>query len=564
MMIEYSSDDFNIDGLGCLYTKEKAVFRVFAPEHDTLFLVLDGHRYPMEKRLHTFSVELEGDFHLSRYHFENGKRVSFKDPFAYLSEGKESVVLDPERFNQEIIKPEPCEDIVIYETSVRDFSSYGYFGQYAKTFKALGIDGLKRDDYFMLGLDYLENLGISHLQLMPVMDFDNDRSKYNWGYNPLAFNHVKRDYVYDKTDPYASVNELREVVNKLHEHGIRVVLDVVFNHVYDAKNFDIEKMIPGHFLRRKADGKLAMGTFCGSEIKSEDPFVRAYLVKMALRYLELFDIDGIRLDLMGIMDIDTVNALRDALKARKPDFVVYGEGWNMGDALPEECRATIANASKMPGIKMFNDYFRETISAYVMGADNMQEACQALSGNGYLSCDHSVNYVECHDGLTFFDRLGVDCLGDSPEEVRNKCKLALTMVMMAKGTPFIHSGQEFLRTKKGVANSYNSPDEINTLNWDLRIYNNEICDYLKALISFRKEYKLYRDDIPTAFFEYRGCLVYEAKDLLIVFNPQRENVLYETEEPYRILFDRNGFCDLLTKRVELQSYSMVICKRYVV
>ena len=289
MMIEYSSNDFNIDELGCLYTKEKSVFRVFAPGRDALFLVLNGNRYPMDRKGFTFSVTMEGDRHLSRYHFEDNGGISFKDPFAYLSEGKDSIILDPERFNQEIVKPVPYEDIVIYETSVRDFSSYGYFGKYAKTFKALGVDGLKRDGFFMLGLDYLENLGITHLQLMPVMDFDNDRSEYNWGYNPLAFNHVKKDYVYDRNDPYAYVNELREAINKLHEHNIRVVLDVVFNHVYDAKNFDIEKMIPGHFLRRKNDGKLAMGTFCGSEIKSEDPFVRAYLVKMTLRYLELFD-----------------------------------------------------------------------------------------------------------------------------------------------------------------------------------------------------------------------------------------------------------------------------------
>ena len=563
MMIEYSANDFSIDDLGCLYKKEKSVFRVFAPGHDTLFLVLDEVRYPMERQNLTFSVTVDGNHHLARYHFEDDKGIAFRDPFAYLSQGEDSILLDPERFNRETVKPEPCEDIVIYETSVRDFSSYGYFGKYAKTFKALGMEGLKRDDYFMLGLDYLENLGITHLQLMPVMDFDNDRSEYNWGYNPLAFNHVKMDYVYDRNDPYACVNELREAINKLHEHNIRVVLDVVFNHVYDVRTFDIEKMIPGHFLRRKNDGKLAMGTFCGSEIKSEDPFVRAYLVKMTMRYLELFDIDGIRLDLMGIMDYETVNTLRDTLKAQKPDFVVYGEGWNMGDVLPEECRASIANVSRMPEVRMFNDHFRETVSAYVMGADNASEVCKALSGSDYLSYEQSVDYVECHDGLTFFDRLGIDCVDDSPEAVRSKCKLALAMVMMGRGTPFIHSGQEFLRTKKGIANSYNSPDAINTLNWDLRIYNNDICDYLKALIRLRRNIGMYRDDARIGFSDYKGCLLYRVDDVMIFFNPQRENVTYETEK-CRVVFDRNGFCDYLTDKVELSAYSMVICKRYVV
>ena len=559
MMVDYQINDFHIDELGCFYAREKTVFRVFAPGHDTLFLILDGQRYPMDRQVYTFSISIEGNKELSRYHYEDDKGISFKDPFAYLSDGKDSIVLDPSLFEKEKIEPEERPDVVIYETSVRDFSSYGYFGKYAKTFRALSLDGLKRDDFFVLGIDYLQNLGISHLQLLPVMDFDNDRSSYNWGYNPVAFNHVKKDYVYEKDDPYASINELREAVNVLHAHGIRVVLDTVFNHVYDVRTFDIEKMIPGHFLRRKPDGKLAMGTFCGSEIRTEDVFVRAYLLKMAERYVELFDIDGIRLDLMGIMDYETVNLLKERLTKQKPDFLVYGEGWNMGDALPEEQRASIPNADKMPGIGMFNDYFRECISAYVMGADNEAEVRHALSGSAYLDFRQSINYVECHDGLTFFDRLGVDCVDDSPETVRDKCKLALAMVMMAKGTPFIHSGQEFLRTKQGIANSYNSPDEINALNWDLRIYNNEICDYLKALILFRKEFELYQEDKQMSFASYEGCLVCYVDDLGIFYNPRDEDVLYENGKQLHILFDPNGRCDCLTDTLTLKAHSMVIC-----
>ena len=564
MMIEYRADDFNIDELGCFYTKEKAVFRVFAPGHDTLFLVLDGVRYPMNRMNDTFQVTMKGDKELSRYHFEDDKGISFKDPFAYLSQGNDSLILDPALFEKEKVLPEKREDIVIYETSVRDFSSYGYFGKYAGTFKALGLSGLKRDDYFLLGIDYLQNLGISHLQLMPVLDFDNDRSGYNWGYNPIAFNQVKGDYVYEKNDPYAYINELREAVNRLHKHNIRVVLDVVFNHVYDVRTFDIEKMIPGHFLRRKTDGKLAMGTFCGSEIKTEDVFVRAYLLKMALRYLELFDIDGLRLDLMGIMDSETVNLLKEQLTKRKPDFVVYGEGWNMGDALPEEQRASIPNASRMPEIGMFNDYFRETISAYIMGADNQEDARKAMTGDEYLDHKQSVNYVECHDGLTFFDRLGIDCVYDSPEEVRSKCKLALAMVMMSRGIPFIHSGQEFLRTKKGIANSYNKPDEINALNWDLRIYNNEICDYLRSLITFRREYGIYEEGTEMTSMEDPFCLILKINGCRIYFNPHREEITYRDENDYQIIFDQNGKCDYHTHILIVPAYSMVICNSNVV
>ena len=562
-MIDYTVEDFRIDQLGSFYGKDKTVFRVFAPEHDTLFLILNGQRFNMHKDHCTFETEVQGDLECGRYHYETGSGVTFKDPFAYLSMDGESIILDKDKFMKEKVVPEPFNDIVIYETSVRDFSSSDSLPtENHRKFLALGEGGLRKYDYFMLGLDYLDNIGITHLQLLPVMDFDDDKTEYNWGYNPVAFNHVKKAYVKDTDDPYAYVNEFRCAVNRLHERNIRVVMDVVFNHVYDVKTFDIEKMIPGHFLRRKPDGSLAAGTMCGSEIRSEDVFVRAYLIEMARRYVELFDIDGLRMDLMGIMDIETVNRMNEELVKIKNDFIVYGEGWNMGDALDERKRASIDNAQKVRDVGMFNDMFRETVIDYVIGNIHNPDITRALSASpDYLDYKQAVNYVECHDGPTFFDRLGRDGVDDSDEFLKRKCKLAMALVLLSRGTPFIHAGQEFMGTKHGVGNSYNSGDDINMVDWDLRITHNDMCDYLKDLISLRREHDVFRkDDVRIGFSWYYECLIYRLDDIMIIINPDDHDHDYDDGNLYEILMDINGRCSEHMQHIKVPAHSVSVCK----
>ncbi|MBR5755264.1 MAG: hypothetical protein IKX97_05545 [Erysipelotrichaceae bacterium] len=517
----------------------------------------------MHKDHCTFETEVQGDLECGRYHYETGSGVTFKDPFAYLSIDGESIILDKDKFMKDKVVPEPFNDIVIYETSVRDFSSSDSLPtENHRKFLALGEGGLRKYDYFMLGLDYLDNIGITHLQLLPVLDFDDDKTEYNWGYNPVAFNHVKKAYVKDTDDPYAYVNEFRYAVNRLHERNIRVVMDVVFNHVYDVKTFDIEKMIPGHFLRRKPDGSLAAGTMCGSEIRSEDVFVRAYLIEMARRYVELFDIDGLRMDLMGIMDIETVNRMNEELVKIKNDFIVYGEGWNMGDALDERKRASIDNAQKVRDVGMFNDMFRETVIDYVIGNIHNPDITRALSASAdYLDYKQAVNYVECHDGPTFYDRLGRDGVDDNDEFLKRKCKLAMALVLLSRGTPFIHAGQEFMGTKHGVGNSYNSGDDINMVDWDLRITHNDMCDYLKDLISLRREHDVFRkDDVRIGFSWYYECLIYRLDDIMIIINPDDHDHDYDDGNLYEILMDINGRCSEHMQHIKVPAHSVSVCK----
>lgn len=563
-MIDYKVLDFDIKKLGSFYDKEKTIFRVFAPSSEKVFLVINNHKYEMHKSNCTFEIGLKGNLECIKYHYENELGVKYRDPFAYFSDDNDSYVLDTNKFNKETVVLNRIKDSFIYEVSVRDFSSAESFnGDPKKKFLSLTKDNLKINDYFMIGLDYLKNLGYTHIQLMPIFDFDNDNSEYNWGYNPTCYNYVKKDYVLDENNPYAYVNELRSAVNKMHENGLRVTLDVVFNHVYKAVNFDLEKMMPGSIFRYKDDGSLAAGTFCGNEIKSEDEFVRAYLIEMIERYIMLFDIDGVRLDLMGILDYETVNKIAE-LKKYKSDFIVYGEGWNMGDVLSEDLRASSLNAEKMDDVGFFNDFFRDTIINYCCGNSGIKEDVKkALTGNNNnLKYYQSVNYVECHDNLTFYDRIQKAFPDEEEQKKINRCKLALALCIVARGIPFIHSGQEFLRTKNLVENSYNSSDEINKLDWDRRVKFNDVCDYVKQLIEFRKNSDLFTGfDTNIYFNDYYECLVYHLNDLLIVINNCDYNHIYNDGNEYEVLFDVNGRCSYPRNNVDVPACSLVILKK---
>ena len=564
-MVDYSLNDFNIETLGSFYQKNKTIFRVFAPESKCVYLVINQKKYEMHKNNYCFEIAFSGDLERVKYYYQNDIGETFRDPFAYYSDDKYSYVLDTNKFITETVMPKKQDDIIIYETSVRDFScASSYPGKINRKLLSFTEKDLRINVIYSVGLDYLKQLGITHLQLMPILDFDNDKSNYNWGYNPLAFNYIKNDYILDDKNPYAYINELRTVVNTLHEYDIRLTLDVVFNHMYKDFKYDLDKMIPGHVFRMKDNGEYAAGSLCGNEIKSEDLFMREYLVEMSKRYIRLFDIDGIRIDLMGILDYQTVNKINESCKKLKQDFIVYGEGWNMGDVLLVEQRAAIVNADKLPDVAMFNDYFRETIISYVSGNDSIrQDVKNVLScSSNYLNHHQSINYVECHDQYTFFDRMLIYKKDDSMEDRVRKCKLALGLVMIARGIPFIHSGQEFLRTKNGVLNSYNSDESINQLDWQLRVENNEIVEYFKDLVKLRKNnMEFIRDDIKLEFEDYYECLIYRVGEIMIIINPCMWDHTYEDGNAYNILFDINGISNKMSDVLKIPAYSMLICKR---
>ena len=562
-MSRYNTDDFNIDRLGCFYHPKQTLFSVFAPDYEQMNLFIDGQKIEMEKKGFCFELTLKGNFECARYHYETREGIRFADPFAYLNLNGESYVLDERKFIHKIIPVVKQKATVLYECSVRDFSSdSSYPGRYRGKFLAFTETGLKTPHGLSAGLDYLKELGISHLQLMPVFDFDLDKSHYNWGYNPRAYNHVSPDYVVDRNDPYAYVNELREAVNVLHAAGIKVNLDVVFNHVYRYREFDLGKMLKGRCYRRREDGKLAEGTFCGNEIASEDIFMRAYIAKMVERYVKLFDIDGIRMDLMGISDIETVNLIGEKMNELKEGFMVYGEGWNMGDVLPEKRRASIQNAGKMPKIAMFNDYYRDILIHYISGNTMIGEDVRRSikADPSYLGASQSINYVECHDDYTFYDRMMIYKSEDSQEVNCLRCLMAMAIILCSKGIPFIHMGEEFFRTKKGVKNSYNAGDLINKIDWKRRERFDGGCRYLKDLISIRNRYpELSNPHISVSFEENEGGVMICKTGRLTIFINQGENEkVFRDEKLHRIIFDGEKAVSEVHSAIAVSPYSVVI------
>ncbi|MBO7698819.1 MAG: hypothetical protein J6S38_07300 [Erysipelotrichaceae bacterium] len=560
-----NSSDFDIKSLGSFYYPDRTVFRVYAPDYKKMDLLINDERHQMVRNGSCFEITLAGDHELDRYHYEADGKVSFRDPFAYMADEKGSCVMNKTRFLSATFVPKNLDhDPIIYEVSVRDFSSdSSYTGKYHSKFLSFTETGLKIDGKYSIGLDYLKELGITHLQMMPVFDFDNDKTDYNWGYNPVAYNYVKKDFVYDQDDPYAYINELRQAINVLHQNDIRVTFDCVFNHVYSIKTNELGKMLKGKLYRYTHDGKLAAGSLCGSELDTENEFVQAYILEMIDRYLHLFDVDGIRLDLMGILDAYTVNSMRDNIKLFKPDFIVYGEGWNMGDALDEDRRATIQNASKIPEIKMFNDYFRETIIHYVSGNDLIdKDVMMSLSSeNEYLRSSQTINYVECHDDYTFYDRMKIYMQDEDEETIEKRCFLALAIVILSRGFPFIHSGQEFLRSKHGIRNTYNAGDKVNKLDWKLRCKNDEFVRKIEKLIEIRKENPGFNADEVKAKFKTQGrCMLYEAGKMCVFINPSNEELAFEDGRKYMKIYDENMSDDSIVKKVFVPAHSLVICK----
>ena len=564
-MVKYTADDFEIKRLGSFYDPKQTLFRVFAPDYKRLDLILEDKRVPMFRNGSCFETYVKGDLELMKYHFVADGKISFCDPFSYVCKDHESYVVDKSKFEKKKVFPKtPVTAPVIYECSVRDFSSdRSYNGEYKTTFLAFTQTGLKGSEGYPIGIDHVIDLGVTHIQLMPVFDFDLDKSRYNWGYNPLAYNCVCSDYVYDKKDPYAYINELRTLVNVCHEHDIRVNLDVVFNHVYREKEFDLGRMLAGRLYRYKKDGSLAQGTFCGNEVASEDTFVRAYIIEMVERYLELFDIDGIRMDLMGISDVRTVKQIYDTLRIKKKDFMVYGEGWNMGDVLDEGHRACIINAEKIPGVGMFNDYFRDTMIHYISGNTSIDEDVKrSLKADpSYLDESQSINYVECHDDYTFYDRMLIYKDEDPKYVNRRRAKMAMALVLLSRGIPFLHSGEEFFRSKKGTKNSYNSGDMINRMDWQRRQQFEDVIDYVRRLIAIRKEYSCFTDeDVRINFNSYYGALIYRIGPLMIFINPTGEDILYDDGQVHSLVFGEEDVQMTGGPLICVSPYSVVICE----
>ncbi len=574
---EYFACDLNT--LGPKYTKEATTFRIWAPMADEVRVLFDNVSLKMKEGHNgVFELKVRGDMDKTRYRYmieRSGEVVYAIDPFAYSSSpnGQFSVVVDEKRYRSKKIRPQSeirrYTDAIIYEASVRDLTSMkGLKVKNKKTFKGL-LERARYNDR-PIGIEYIKDLGVSHIQLMPVFDFaridEKDPHGYNWGYDPVQYNVVEGTYTSDVYDPYKRIYELQQLIDYIHSCGLYVNLDVVFNHVFEAHAFSLDKILPYYFFRYRNETELANGTACGNELRTESFFLRAYLKLMCERYIDIFDIDGLRFDLMNIIDIDTINKINEAVKAKKEWFMMYGEAWNMGEGLALEKRATADNYRKFPGVAYFDGFFRDEIRGNVFGKEypgyingdlGRKEAVFKAMCNKDIDPSAHINFLECHDNRTFYDSMKLFHPNEEDVDDRLRIKLALAMVILAQGIPFIHSGQEFARTKKGNENSYIAGDDINMIDYARRDEYIEITYFLKDMIKIRKWYPCLRlDDIDDVrsmgnVTFYDEIMVYDIANLKILINPTLEDRRYYLKGYYLARYDRDHFVNFIIHDTEV-------------
>ncbi|PZD97007.1 type I pullulanase [Paenibacillus sambharensis] len=440
---------------------------------------------------------------------------------------------DPEGWGVEKPAIQSPLDAVIYELHVRDLSIHPESGiRHKGKFLGLAEEGTTGPDGIHTGLDHIVNLGVTHVQLLPIFDISSvsideasDTPAYNWGYDPQNYNAPEGIYATDPHDPVCRVRELKQLIHTLHRRGLRVIMDVVYNHVYDGYRANLAKLVPGYYMRHWPDRTLSNGSHCGNDVASERPMVRKFIVDSILHWAKNYRIDGFRFDLMGLLDIESMLEVKQKLHEIDPSILIIGEGWMMNTALPEDQRADMRNAARLPGIGIFNDQFRDTVKGKTLeptrkGFVNGSWDCgydlkrAVVGGTAYDSgmkifADEpvqSVNFVECHDNHTLWDKLSITN-PDDPEPVRRQMhRLATSIVLTSQGIAFLHAGQEFMRTKQGIENSYKCGDDINALDWHRCARHQDHVEHVRALIQIRKEHPAFR--LRTTE-EIRSHLVFE-------------------------------------------------------
>ena len=534
------------DDLGAVVKDDSTTFKLWAPTATKVELVTYSGTDENSAEAKTQDMKLEnnnsvwsittgdakaGTAYAYKVHFADGAVNNSPDPYAKAAvrNGMRSVV-----FGGNMAKPvdrmasfeKRPTDATIAEMNIRDFSIHESSGvSEKKRGKYLGViqSGTKNGSK-PTGLDYLKSLGITHVQIMPMYDFGSvneagdlgygKSGAQNWGYDPINYNVPEGSYASDSANPATRITELKQMVDGLHKAGLRVIMDVVYNHVYNAQKNAFGQTVPGYYFRYNNDGSLTNGSGCGNDTASERKMMRKYIVDSVKYWAKEYGIDGFRFDLMGLIDLETIKEVRKAVYDIDKNSIILGEGWNMSQ-LPYENRTIQPNAYKLAannGVAFFNDSFRDAVkgqgddevAGFVSGnrgSDNLvmqnlygcQPGNSSCSDRHYANAGQTVQYVEAHDNLNLYDKLKRSLPHETEENLKKRVMLANSLVMFAHGMPFFELGQEFLRSKNGNKNSYNAGDGDNSVNWDLVNKNSDAVEYFKALIKLRNEIPALRD-----------------------------------------------------------------------
>ncbi|HTI09590.1 MAG TPA: type I pullulanase [Puia sp.] len=537
--------------LGLRYTKTEARFRIWSPPAEAAEILLykaGSDPLPFKTaelkkgKAGDWSVRLTGDwkgtFYTFRVKIGGAWSEEVPDPYARAVgiNGKKAQVVDlkdtdppgwAEDKSPRFSKNNRPTDAIIYELHIRDASIHSHSGiRHKGKFSGLREEGTVNIDGLSTGLGHLKELGVTHIHLLPFFDYNSvDESKpdslqYNWGYDPLNYNAPEGSYSDNPYDGTARIKELKRLIASFHHHGLRVIMDVVYNHTALTGRSNFNQLVPGYYYRHNKDGSFSNATACGNETASEMPMMRKFILESVAYWAREYHIDGFRFDLMGVHDIGTMNRIADTLHKINPSILLYGEGWTAGDSpLPDSLRAIKKNVGQLRGIAVFGDEMRDGIKGSVFdvhdkgfasGKAGMEESVKfgIVAACPHPQIDYSkvnysktpyandpgevITYCECHDNNTLWDKWALSC-PDAAGEQREKMQLlALTIVLTSQGIPFLHAGSEFLRSKKGVENSYNAPDSINALNWDLKRKNSSVVQYVERLIRLRRQHAAFR------------------------------------------------------------------------
>jgi len=409
---------------------------------------------------------------------------------------------------------EKYTDCIIYEASIRDFTSHPLSGVQKKGCYEGFFESGTTFNHMPTGFDYIRSLGVTHIELLPFFDFEgvneeNPFQSYNWGYNPLNFNAPEGSYSQDPKDPYVRINELKTLISTYHNAGLRIIMDVVYNHVYDLQTSHFERIVPGYYFRQDENGLPSNGTGVGNDFASERLMARRYILHSLIYWTKEYELDGFRFDLMGILDTITMNQIQEELLTLKSDLILFGEGWDLNTSLDPTQKASIQQSHKLNKIGFFNDKFRDGMKGstfsinefgFIQGKRNNDYFDDLLTGSigefNHLSLfNHpyqSINYVESHDNHTMWDRLQLSNPNESEEILKKRHLLGTSLVILSYGVPFLHCGQEFYRTKMGNENSYNAGDTINSIDWARAEREKNVISVIKELISIRKRFNCLR------------------------------------------------------------------------
>ncbi|MCE1197345.1 MAG: type I pullulanase [Marinilabiliales bacterium] len=627
----YAGDDLGVH----LLAGELSV-RIWAPSaQEVLFRLYPAASSPVPLQTHslskseagTWAIHLTGDFEGDFYTFQvrdaQGWLNECPDPGAKATgvNGMRGIILDFEKSHPEgwsedkrsaITDP---ADMVLYETHVRDFSISPDSGIHYKG-KYLGFteSGSRSPEGEKTGLDHLTELGITHLHLLPIADFYTvdetlNLPQYNWGYDPINFNTPEGWYATNPYDGYSRIREFKSLVKALHDKGIGVIMDVVYNHsglIFDSW---FNQTVPGYYYRQRSDGTLSDASGCGNEIASERAMVRKFILDSVAWWVETYHLDGFRFDLMGVLDIDTMNQIRVRLDAIDKNIFLYGEGWTAAESpLPEHQRAVKRNTPQLDRIASFCDDMRDGLKGspfnryshgFISGLTLREERVKfSITGAifhpqiiyDYVdssrqpwanSPEQCINYVACHDNYTLFDKLQYSCPEATPAETERMTRLAIGILLTAQGVPFLHAGMEMHRSKNGHHDSYRSPDEVNRIEWSRKTTYHSLFAFTRDCIELRREHPAFRMKSAEMVREklyffpkyIPGVIVYQLMDhangdswkqIVVLLNGNNYSVEYEIPDRRWLIVARDGELSLQgmghvhTGKVRIHPISMMI------